>query len=196
MFRTAVFTLGLTLGALKPAAAEEETIVYSAESTPLFDAKEGKVLGAITPGTPVVQVEKSGKWAKVMVRGWSQQYHELEVFSDHQSRVERLSLARMKESHRKVGGEKVDEWGTTWMEVAIEGWVPKANLVKDASTVWGAAKALYESRCYDCHEFRPAEMLTPSQWRGTLVIMAHRAALTPEEAALLRQYFQTHAKQE
>jgi hypothetical protein len=39
-------------------------------------------------------------------------------------------------------------------------------------------------------------MLTPAQWRGTLVIMAHRAALTPEEAALLRQYFQTHAKKE
>ena len=38
------------------------------------------------------------------------------------------------------------------------------------------------------------DLLTPSQWRGTLVIMAHRAALTPEESALMRQYLQVNAR--
>lgn len=188
----------LTWGLDTTAAAQEDDakIRYVRESTALFDAKEGKVLGAVPPGTPVVLLEKSGKRAKVLVRGWSQQYHELEVFSDYEHRIERLALARMKEELRKVGTEKVDEWGTTWFEVQFEGWVDKDVLEKSASKVWAHAKELYETRCYDCHEFRPPEMLTPAQWRGTLVIMAHRAALTPEEAALLRQYFQAHAKEE
>ena len=187
----------LSWGLEGPAQAEEEeNIRYVERSTPLFDGKEGKVLGAIPPGTPVVMVDKSGKWAKVLIRGWSQQYHELEVFSDYEHRIERLALARMKEELRKVGGEKVDDWGTTWFEVQFEGWIEKDVLVKNAKDVWASAKGLYENRCYDCHEYRPPEMLTPAQWRGTLVIMAHRAALTPEEAALLRQYFQTHAKTE
>lgn len=178
-----------------PAIAGEE-FRYSRVSAALFDGPEGKVLGNIPPGTPVTVKKTMKKRAHVVIEGWSQQYHELEVFSDHEHRIHRASLARVKDDLRKVGKEHIDEWGTKWFQVRLEGWVDAASLTEKSETVWQDARSLYESRCYDCHETRIPEMLTPAQWRGTLIIMAHRAALTPEESTLLRQYFQTFAKKE
>lgn len=195
MLRLMISVALASVTGLEGSAAAEDSH-YTKESTAIFDAKAGKVYGSIPPGTPLEITRRSGGRAKVVIEGWSQEYKELELYSDVKNRIERATLARIDESLRKVVEETTDEWGSKWMKVRFEGWVDKSSLTDDVSKVWKSAIELYESRCFDCHEYRPPELLTPSQWRGTLIIMSHRAALTPEETALLRQYFQTHARTE
>jgi len=196
MIRLVISSALSLLCGLEGAAAAGEDVKYTRVSTVLYDQKDGKVFGTLPPGTPVTVTKKGSGRMKVRVEGWSEEYHELELFSDRDHRIQRMTMARIPDGVRTVKQKKEDTWGTTWMEVQVAGWIAKGDLTDEVKKVWKKAVALYEARCYDCHEFRPPELLTPSQWRGTLVIMAHRAALTPEEETLLRQYFQQHARRD
>jgi hypothetical protein len=175
------------------ARAADETR-YTKGSTAMFDGARGKVLGSMPPGAPVQLVEKKGRRSKIVVEGWSAEHNDLEVFANWDVRRERVTLARLKEETREVTKEKKDRWDTTWRKVRITGWVDSSALVTDVAQVWKAAKLIHTTRCTICHPFKAPDLLTASQWRGTLVIMAHRAALTPEEEALIKQYLQKNAR--
>lgn len=167
---------------------------YTKSSAPIFDGARGKVLGSIPPAVPVKVVGKKGRRSKIVVEGWSAAYKDLEIFASWDLRMERVTLARLKDGIREVTSEKEDRWETTWQKVRITAWIDTARLVKDIKPIWKEAKDIHTTRCTICHPFKAPDLLTASQWRGTLVIMSHRAALTPEEEALMKQYLQTNAR--
>lgn len=188
---TVTFSLAMVAAGSAQAA---DKLRYTKESTPLFDKKKGRILGSVLPGTPVTVKKRKGRRAFVEINGWSEAYHDLEVLAGQDVRIPRANLVRLLPGVRKVHEEKVDKWETKWFRVTISGWIKSRSLVPDIKQVWSDAQELHLNRCTECHEWRPPEMLTRTQWRGTLVIMSHRAALTPEETALLSQYLQNHAK--
>ncbi len=192
-----VVAVGLAGSFSLPGPAQAKTkMVYTKHSTPIFDGPNGKILGSLPPGTPIELVQSGPKRSKVALEGWSEQYHDLQVYADVGLRMERGTFVRFSDASRAVLGSKTDAWKTKWTQVKVTGWVDTKSYTDRIKAVWDSARDLYEERCMDCHEYRPPELLNPAQWRGTLVVMSHRAALTPEESALLRQYFQAHAADE
>lgn len=175
-------------------AQESQTMVYAASSVPLFDGPKGKVMGSIPPGTPMVQLETKRSRVKVFIEAWSRSYAPLRLVADPSSLTLRAELVRIPDGVREVSDRTVDRYSARWEEVRLTAWVPAKSLVSNVREVWRAARKLQHERCTVCHEFKQPELLTPSQWRGTLVIMGHRASLTPEEHALLSQYLETKAR--
>lgn len=182
-----------SLADARAAGKEARTIVYTSASTPIFDGAKGKVMGSLPPGTPLVQLSKRGKRVKIQLEAWSRAYAPLRLVSDPVTFTSRGELVRIPDGVREVTEQKVDKYSARWEEVRVTGWVPARGLVQDVNTVWKEARALQQERCTVCHEFKQPDLLNASQWRGTLVIMGHRASLTPEERALLSQYLQANA---
>lgn len=77
----------------------------------------------------------------------------------------------------------------------MSGYVPSAGLTPDQESVWAAAKALFSKRCSACHALHHTTEFTANQWPTILKTMTKNAALQPDQAALVTQYLQTHAKQ-
>ncbi len=187
----------LTLVALlaAPAAEAKPTpVAHAKESAPLFDGPKGKVIGSVKPGAPMEVLERTGARAKVVLNVWSRDYSPLNLVADPASMTAVASLVRVPDGARTVHEEKVDRYDARWERVSVTAWIPKSALVDDVGKVWAAALALQQERCTVCHGFKPADLMNASQWRGTLVIMAHRATLTPEEHALLSAFLQANAK--
>lgn len=188
---------GLLLAGLLAAAAAEaaDKPMFTKESTPLFGTKKGKVLGQLPPGTEVEVLKKAGRKVQVKLVGWTEEYRELELFKGKELRLEVASLVRVDDKHVKTLSEEKGRFDVAWTKVELTGWVDKRNLVSDLSTVWKPAQEIHQERCTECHDFMPASELTAQQWSGTLRIMTHRAALTPEETVLIRQYLQSGARE-
>lgn len=188
-----VLAFGIVLGAIASASAADE-VRYTRESTPLFDGAKGKILGQLPPGTPVTLKTRSGAMVEVVVHGWTEDHRELELFADKAPRLSRAQLVRVDKGRLEPLKTEVGRYDVAWTKVRLTGWVAAARLVPDLNAVWNAARALHRQRCTACHDFMPASELSAQQWSGTLRIMSHRAALTPEEAVLLKQYLQSGAR--
>lgn len=167
---------------------------HARRSAPLFDGPKGKVMGSIPPGTPVTITKRAGPRVEVILQAWSRAYAPLLLVDDPSTMIPRGTLARIPDRTRKVVGEQVDAFEARWEKIWLTAWVDRSLLAPSVEPIWAEAIELQKTRCTVCHGFFPADRLNPSQWRGTLVIMAHRAALTPEENELLSQYLQTHAR--
>lgn len=173
---------------------EKKSVLYTSASTPLFDGPRGQVMGSVPPGTPLVRLDRKGRRVKVRIEAWSRGYAPLKLVADPTSLIPRAELVRIPDGVREVSEQKVDRYMARWEEVRLTAWVPVKGLVADVAEVWQAARDLQRERCTVCHEFKQPDLLNPSQWRGTLVIMSHRASLTPEEQALLSHYLQSNAR--
>ena len=178
---------------LETLAADPE-VLYARESAPLFAVQKGQILGQLTPGTPVTVKGRAAGKVQVELEGWAEEYRELEVFAAKDLRVEVAALVRMNKKNITVVAEEAGRFDSVWKKVKITGWVDARRLDKSLDAVWKPAREIHSSRCTECHDFMPTSELTAQQWSGVLRIMTHRAALTPEEAVLLKQYLQAHAR--
>lgn len=191
-----LLSLGLLLaGLLGGSAHAAEKTLYTKESAPLFATKKGKILGQLPPGTAVKVLSKAGGKSKIELTGWTEEYRELELFKDKELRIQVASLVRVDDKCAKVLGTENGRYEIVWSKVQLTGWVDTRRLASDLSKVWKPARDIHQERCTECHDFMPASELTAQQWSGTLRIMTHRAALTPEESVLIKQYLQAGARE-
>lgn len=183
------------LGVAVDSMASDPEILYAKESTPLFAVQKGQILGQITPGTALTVKSKAGGRVQVELEGWAEEYRELELFAKKEVRIEVASLVRANKKNLTEIGTEAGRYDSVWKKVKLTGWVDARRLDKKLDNVWKAARDIHSERCTECHDFMPSSELTAQQWSGVLRIMTHRAALTPEEAVLLKQYLQTHARE-
>lgn len=177
-----------------PTPPAAKTQVHTRASAPLFAGPKGPVIGSVPPGTPLERLGRSGRRVEVALGAWSRAHQPLRLVSDPTALTPRAELVQIPDGARTVAKEAVDRYESRWEKVRLTAWVPARALVDDVKEVWTAARDLQRERCTVCHGFYEANRLSASQWRGTLVIMAHRAALTPEEHALLSHYLQANAR--
>jgi hypothetical protein len=175
--------------------AGDPEILYARESAPIFAVQKGQILGQITPGTALTVKSKAAGKVEVEVEGWAEEYRELELFTGKENRIELAALVRANKKNLEVLGQEAGRYDSVWKRVKLTGWVEAKRLEKTLEAVWKPAREIHSSRCTECHDFMPASELNPQQWSGVLRIMTHRAALTPEEAVLLKQYLQAHARE-
>lgn len=196
MHSSRLFSLALAGGLLLSASAAfaADEVMFTKESTPLFATKKGKILGQIPPGTELKILSKAGPKVEVQLEGWTEEYQELAIFAGKELRVERATLVRIDPKQREVLGTAKGRFDVEWTHVRLKGWVNVRQLDKSLDGVWKLARQIHQERCTECHDFMQATEFTAQQWSGTLRIMTHRAALTPEEAVLIKQYLQTHAR--
>jgi nitrate/TMAO reductase-like tetraheme cytochrome c subunit len=169
-------------------------MLFARNLAPLFASAQGDAaIGSITPGTAAQLAAPSTARGMITLTGWSQQGGETVVYSAVGQRIVLATLTTAGLSHRKVMQTTHDAYGNTWDHVQVTGYVDSTNLVPDVNTVWSAARQLYAARCSACHALRATTDFTANQWPGVLETMIKRAALNPEQAALIRQYLQTHA---
>ncbi len=192
---SSIAVAGALLMSSATAAHAAEQTMFTKESTPLFATQKGKILGQLTPGTQVTVLRKAGAKVQVTFDGWTEEYRELEIFAGKELRIERASLVRISDKHRKVLKKDKGRFDVAWTQVKLTGWVNKRQLTKKLDGVWKKAQDIHQERCTECHDFMQASEFTAQQWSGTLRIMTHRAALTPEEEVLVRQYLQSHARE-
>lgn len=191
----AASSLLAAVGLSSGAAHAAETTLYTKESTPIFGTKKGKILGQLPPGTAVKVLSKGKGKVEVKIVGWTEEYRELEIFKDKELRIEVASLVRTNEKNLKTLGTENGRFEVVWTKVELSGFVDARKLISDLDKVWKPARDIHQERCTECHDFMPASELTAQQWSGTLRIMTHRAALTPEESVLIKQYLQSGARE-
>jgi len=188
----ALFATLLNSGAA--AAAEEGATMYTKGILVLQDAAGGNPIATVLPAAEVVVRATSGDFVQVDVTGWSPQGGEKYLFK---AAGIRISLAVMTDNgvgRRRVRGSKDDDWGSTWEEVTLTGWVPAAELGASLDDLWAIASDLYHSRCSRCHSLRRPEEFTANQWPSVLKIMTKRAGFTAVQAAQVTALLQNHAK--
>jgi hypothetical protein len=179
-----------------PRAGTVRQPLYAAGSVPLYAAAaDHSAVATITPGTAL---QADGPAASgmlvVTVEAWSQDGADSTLFA---AAGRRIVLARLKDGAARppVLATVTDPYGNVWHQVRLMGFAPTADLVPDQQSIWGKARALYSKRCSACHALHRTNEFTANQWPTILKTMSKNAALQPDQAALIIQYLQTHAKQ-
>jgi len=197
----AAVPIALILSIAAPSRSQEPSLkppakLYPSQTTPFYGAaRGGRVIGTIPPGAELqARGPAEGPRVPVRVSGWSLESAPSLVFAAVGRRIVQTELGLRGPSRRVLSGQQTDPYGSVWQQVSVDGWVDQSDLVPDVNQVWKQAGALYQQRCGGCHALHPAAEFTANQWPNVLKIMAHNAALTPEQAALVTQYLQTHAK--
>ena len=178
-----------------PQADTVHQLLYAAGSVPLYAAADHSAAATITPGT-ALQADRpaaSGMQA-VTIEAWTQDGADSTLFA---AAGRRIVLAKLKDGTTRppVLATMTDPYGNVWHQVRLIGFAPTADLVADQESVWGKARALYSKRCSACHALHHTNEFTANQWPTILKTMTKNAALQPDQAALITQYLQTHAKQ-
>jgi len=173
-----------------PLASDE----FVATATTLSADSGGTALGEVTPATPVTVAATRADAAQVAIEGWSMHDAPQYLYPAIGQRIVLVTLDAAGQAARTIERSQDDKYGIHWDEVKIVGWVPGANLTADLSTVWQAARTLYQDRCSACHALHRPTEFTANQWPSILKIMTMRAALAPNEAELVTKYLQMHAK--
>jgi hypothetical protein len=188
--------LVLLISVASPQADTVGQLLYTAGSVPLYAAAADHAAAAtITPGT-ALQADGSAAsgMQAVTIEAWTQDGADSTLFA---AAGRRIVLARLKDGAAKppVLATMTDPYGNVWHQVRLMGFAPTADLVPDQESVWVKARALYSKRCSACHALHHTNEFTANQWPTILKTMTRNAALQPDQAALITQYLQTHAKQ-
>lgn len=172
--------------------------VFATATAPLYQSSHSSVvIGSITPGTALSVAATPAPAAvreKVTIEGWAAKGAETVIYQAPNLRIVLITLQQSAVLRRRVFGEQQDSYGTVWQHVKVSGWVVRGRTVPDVSTVWTAAKRLFEARCSTCHALHAPGEFTANQWPGILVAMVKNAALDAEQAALVTKYLQEHAR--
>jgi trimethylamine-N-oxide reductase cytochrome c-type subunit TorC len=153
------------------------------------------VIGTIPPGAELDATgPPQGPRIAVRVSGWSLEGAPAQLFRAVGRRILQAELGSRGPSRPVVSDRETDPYGSVWQRVSATGWVARSDVGPDLDAVWKQAESLYQQRCGGCHALHPATEFTANQWPNVLKVMAHNAAFTPEQAALVTQYLQTHAK--
>ena len=199
--RLAAVPIALILAVAAPSRSQETPSQPSPKSYPIRTtalhgaARGGRVIGTIPPGAELVATGASqGPLMPVRLSGWSLESAPTLVFAAVGRRIKQLELTLPRPAQRRVWGRQTDPYGGSWEQVTVDGWIDRSEVVADRNAVWKQAESLYHERCGGCHALHPPAEFTANQWPNVVKIMAHNAAFTPEQAALVTQYLQTHAK--
>jgi hypothetical protein len=168
--------------------------VFARDLIPFMADSHSSTLGTITPGTPADTLDTSSGRYKVTIDGWSIQGAESLVFKAPGRRILRMQLEAAGQKARIVVEQRQDEFGDIWEHVRVTGWVHKQDVLPGVESVWKKADAVFHSHCSACHTIRRPDEFTANQWPRILKIMTERAALSRNDAALLTQYLQNHAR--
>ena|ERR1022692_3296852 len=179
-------------------AVADTNEMYVRSLTPVYSDGSGSAsIGSLMPGTPVAlkSAPKPGAaHVVVMIDGWSIQGADSVVYSAEGQRIILATLGASAIAQRKVLTHNRDAYGTVWNHVEFSAAIDPARLIPDVSSVWAAAHTIYTARCSACHALHAPTEFTANQWPGILTTMVRNAALDPNQAALVRQYLQTHAR--
>ena len=150
-------------------------------------------MGVVTPGTAVTVTGPAGGADRaIALEGWSQQGDAEQIVSAPGVRIVLVDLNAGAPT-RTIGSSR-DAYGNTWAHVVVTGTVPADALTADQDAVWNSAKAIFSKRCSACHALHKPAEFTANQWPAILKTMEKNAALQPDQAALVTQYLQMHAK--
>ena len=185
-------TAALALGAA--ASAQSTSTIYAATTTPLLAAAGGASQGSVMPGTALGVLDASGGDTHVQIQGWAIKGSASVVFQDVGLHVVLATLDAKAEAGLKVVKTKEDDYGTTWEQVVLEGWVATKDTASSVDTVWKAAESLYDSRCSACHALHDPGEFTANQWPGILKTMGQNASLDQQTLNLVTRYLQAHGK--
>jgi trimethylamine-N-oxide reductase cytochrome c-type subunit TorC len=181
---------------LRAEVVGNKTFAYPSESTTLYSSATGSgAFGVLSPGTSLqVTGATSNGRLPVKIEGWSMANEPSMIFLAAGKRILELRLSASASPSQPRKGKTVVLYGVTWKPVSYAGWVNSSATVPKIDAVWKAASDLYQKRCSACHGLHRPKEFTANQWPSVLSIMTHNAALTPEQAALVTQYLQRHAK--
>lgn len=170
-------------------------VAYATQPTPIYgDSALKQQIGVMTPGSPISLSKDQGSGGQPFsMDGWFQQGNRNVLFLGEGKRIVMATLPGSPTAFQELGEAK-DEYDTVWVHARIRGFILPKSLTRDQATVWQRAAKLYQSRCSACHAVHKPTEFTANQWPGILKIMAKNAALQPDEAALITEYLQTHAK--
>jgi hypothetical protein len=172
------------------------TTLYTPRTLPIYADAQGQLIaGTITPGTPlrVLGLETDGLQAFTL-DAWCRQDDTTTLVASKSQRIV-LAVITGGQSHLRTLSTVKDDYGIVWNQVELSGFVEGNALTPDQDSIWAQAQALYSARCGTCHALRPVDEFTSNQWPPIVKSMAKRAALQPEQAELITQYLQTHARQ-
>jgi trimethylamine-N-oxide reductase cytochrome c-type subunit TorC len=176
-----------------PVNSQPAKVLYALRATPIFAAAGGHAVGKLTPGAPLTAVGLAkGGYQPFMIAAWSQQDDDQTLVLAQGQRIVLATLAAG--VHTKIVSSAKDDYGNVWHKVELTGFVAASALSADQTVVWTQAHALYATRCSACHALHKTTEFTANQWPAIVTSMTKNAALRPDQAALITQYLQTHAK--
>jgi cytochrome c553 len=194
LLRVNVATLVLAVVYGTALAAEQPAPQYVNTITALQETAGGQTIANIMPAAPVIVRANQESYVQVEMTGWSPAGGAKYLFKDIGLRINLALLTEDGVKQRVVVGTKDDDWGSTWEDVKITGWIEQTNLVQDVDTIWQEAGALYYTRCSRCHSLRRPQEFTANQWPSILKIMSKRSGFSPEQTALVTILLQNHGK--
>ncbi len=183
----------IALSFLSLADAGPNATMYPLQRAPLFtETTHGSAIGFVMPGAAITASGSSGAYRDVTFDGWSQQGDSGTIVT---APGVRIIIAELTASARvQTIGSTHDAYGNAWTHVVVTAAVRANALTADQDVVWNNAKAIFTTRCSACHALHKPAEFTANQWPAILKTMEKNAALQPDQAALVTQYLQAHAK--
>ena len=182
---------------LGPAAAParaDQSVGYVSGLTSLLDAAGGTAVATVSPGTPVTILARDGTNIEVRVEGWSPKGAARYLFKDVGVRIFLAVLGEKAVAARMVASQREDDFGKTWEEASVTGWLDGKAVASDIASVWDTAAPLYYQGCSRCHSLPRPSAFTANQWPSVLKIMAVRVGLDKEQTALVTALLQYHSR--
>jgi len=184
----------VALVALVAGTAQAQGTMYANATVAVLDDAGGTQQATLMPGTAVTVLGTAGASTQVQVSGWSVEGAASVVFEGVGRRVVLAVLAADAKVDRKVVDSKKDDYGSTWQQVTVGGWVASDALVESLDAVWQGGRKLYESRCSACHSLHATTEFSANQWPGILKSMGKKAALDQDQLDLVTRFLQAHGK--
>lgn len=187
--------LALSLNTLA-ATGQSAATLYAARSLPIYiDVGGLRTAGRIMPGTSVRVAGLAANGLQAfMLSAWSQQGDGTTLVA---SQGQRIVLAMLSDDagHLQTLATVKDDYGNTWNQVELSGFVQADGLTSNQESIWAQASALYIAGCSTCHALHTSTEFTANQWPRIIKAMTTRTALQPDQAELITQYLQTHSRQ-
>lgn len=171
-------------------------IQYVSQTLLTYQTAQGiKSSGKILPTTSLEILKTKGDKALVKLIGWQKGKMTRILYYSKGERI--ISAAFSKKAKLKIkvlktivpkGSKK------TWSKVTFTTWIDNKNIVDDIDALYSKASDLLQTNCGICHAYHPTTEFSANQWPSVIKGMFPRTPLSKEEALLLTQYAQKHAK--
>ncbi|MCF8479794.1 MAG: NapC/NirT family cytochrome c [Rhodospirillum sp.] len=155
---------------------------------------EAEKLAAILPGVSVTRLARDGDFVKVRSSGWRAGDSLRGQYAAFGKRILNLSIASDAVERVTLGESRYYADGDQdWVESALEGWLPAADLTADVDMLWTVAGDTYTSQCGVCHSVHVPDSRGILAWQADVQAYQPKTSLSPEETRLVLRYLQTHA---
>lgn len=174
-------------------------VLYAVATKPLFVDRpsDGNATpdGRLIAATPVKVIKADGDWLQVEVGGWQQQGAERMMYAKQGQRIFAAALGAPAVEKVQQGQSVTDQnTDQVWAPATLTAWTTRDNLVADLNKLWAYCQEMYSAACGACHPAHTATDFLANQWIGSFNGMRPRTSLDDEEARVLLNYLQLHAK--